>query len=481
MYSPLTSQLPQVITKVYITMITKSNYGESVINRITNFLTAKKFLTAFNDISNRSNKKRIVQNNTLLILLFFALSIGDTLQENQIHKKNTIEAGIQVTVNKKSPRDSSSHTMINGGTVSLPYINWESEKSIISHEFAPILLCKVLDLEISVDPVFWEDSTVGARLSVKKFLYKLNKPYTPEYQSYNIPPTLEVKNIDTIIINDGCYGIKKDQWVVLFVSGHNQKLAIHPIDGGNFNGGIVMDTVDKEYISLVEKFYNSSQSEKNCLLKIKSNQKIFTRYSSMNLKALLFDNKILNEINQIAAYKKTIKSKDINKRTKALFLDIDGVMNGGSGKKMENPERFQELLSLYKDRQYQNIELYMIDSFYRWDRKAVKRVQYLCEKMDAKIVLSSTWRLGSSLEELKLLFDFHNLGEYLVGKTASLSEGRAEEVALYLKQNPEISQFVIIDDLYEDLFYEKYPHNFAHCINNSFDEERFEIAKRLLK
>ena len=67
-----------------------------------------------------------------------------------------------------------------------------------------------------------------------------------------------------------------------------------------------------------------------------------------------------------------------------LFLDIDGVLNTG---------------------QYSN---YLVDNGlcetdadgYLFDPEAVKNLRYIIEKTDAKIIITSTWRLDGDMQAL---------------------------------------------------------------------------------
>lgn len=110
-----------------------------------------------------------------------------------------------------------------------------------------------------------------------------------------------------------------------------------------------------------------------------------------------------------------------------IFLDFDGVLNstrsmlafGGAGR-------------------------------HQFDPVAVNLVARLAGNANANVVVSSAWRVGSSVGELKSI-----LGEYsttlaakVIDVTPRLSGKRGNEIASWLAQNPDkhSRNFVILDD-----------------------------------
>lgn len=109
---------------------------------------------------------------------------------------------------------------------------------------------------------------------------------------------------------------------------------------------------------------------------------------------------------------------------KVLFLDIDGVMNttktevllGDSSSLQERPELYFDPLAL----------------------TFIKAIS----KKGVKIVLSSTWRIGRVLPELQKMFSFE-----LFSKTDWIIDGcRGDEIKRWLKNNPGVENYVILDD-----------------------------------
>lgn len=111
---------------------------------------------------------------------------------------------------------------------------------------------------------------------------------------------------------------------------------------------------------------------------------------------------------------------------KVIFLDIDGVLKIGAG-----------------------VEL---------NQTCVALLREVVEKTDAKLVLSSTWRIGTGgmSRTRGALARAGWADAEFVGMTArhsGISDGgiyvgvrRGDEIAEYLREHPEVEHYVIIDD-----------------------------------
>jgi len=117
------------------------------------------------------------------------------------------------------------------------------------------------------------------------------------------------------------------------------------------------------------------------------------------------------------------------KAVTVIFLDIDGVCNN------ERALRFQPQL----------------------DPDCVACVSTLAELVNAKIVISSTWRLFHSLDELRSMLGGAGLFDpsRIVDTTPRLqdhhgdlcvSQPRGVEIQAWLSAHPEVERFVILDD-----------------------------------
>jgi hypothetical protein len=110
--------------------------------------------------------------------------------------------------------------------------------------------------------------------------------------------------------------------------------------------------------------------------------------------------------------------------SKVIFLDIDGVLYG------------ERVILSSPDRR----------GFNHLDPISIGLVRQLCRMAEAKIVVSSTWRLDRDIiHQLQLVgfcyTDFHS--DY---KTARLNGIRGKEIALWLEQHPEVTHYVCLDD-----------------------------------
>ena len=75
---------------------------------------------------------------------------------------------------------------------------------------------------------------------------------------------------------------------------------------------------------------------------------------------------------------------------KIIFLDIDGVLNS---------EKWY--IEIFDKNLYPNLENYPLCEF---DPLAIEQLNLLTDKTNAKIVISSTWRMGRTIDELKNIF-----------------------------------------------------------------------------
>lgn len=109
-----------------------------------------------------------------------------------------------------------------------------------------------------------------------------------------------------------------------------------------------------------------------------------------------------------------------------IFLDIDGVINSlraqlalGGMPRSPRPETWKYL-----------------------DPVACKLVAAMAEKLDASVVLSSSWRIL-----MKDYNAFYQATDIMIADaTGSSRDNRGEEISLWLKEHPEVKNYVIFDD-----------------------------------
>lgn len=124
---------------------------------------------------------------------------------------------------------------------------------------------------------------------------------------------------------------------------------------------------------------------------------------------------------------------------KLVVLDFDGVLNSKQfwvRRLVRNPfwklaERAQKDL----------------------DPEAIGHLNRVIRETGAKVVVSSTWRKGRTVEELQQILDRNGFVGEVVGKTPSLcwaDDGRrlwrGDEIQAWLDQHPEVDSFAIVDD-----------------------------------
>jgi len=147
---------------------------------------------------------------------------------------------------------------------------------------------------------------------------------------------------------------------------------------------------------------------------------------------------------------------------KVIFLDNDGVIclssNWGSRhKKQKKWDKKKLSMSM------QSIPIeYRFDNF---DKKAVKILNQILEESGAEIIVSSDWRLYATLDELgeyylaqgiikapigitnKNLVDCDVPNNFIWSRSWDLEQCRSLEIHQYLKDHPDITHWVAVDDL----------------------------------
>ena len=159
----------------------------------------------------------------------------------------------------------------------------------------------------------------------------------------------------------------------------------------------------------------------------------------------------------------SIKSLNKLKKMKVIFLDNDGVIClynnwGGRSKKWskyrsENPESSKSISDGPVNVRF--------DDF---DQKAIKVLNEILEETGAEIVVSSDWRYHATLEELGEYYLYQGILKKPIGFTKRLKEcdvpenfiwsrqfdleqSRSLEILQYLRDNPEVTEWVAVDDL----------------------------------
>lgn len=129
---------------------------------------------------------------------------------------------------------------------------------------------------------------------------------------------------------------------------------------------------------------------------------------------------------------------------KVLFLDIDGVI-----------VTRESLLKHSENMKEKRANGHSFDDLDAWMKAQHEQFHHVCllnlaeivkNCPDLKIVVTSTWRLGRSVQDLKDLFP-DIIAERIVDKTkASIHGFRGAEIEEWLDRHPEVEKFVILDD-----------------------------------
>lgn len=155
---------------------------------------------------------------------------------------------------------------------------------------------------------------------------------------------------------------------------------------------------------------------------------------------------------------------------KVIFLDIDGVLvtrNSIKYQYLNYPDRTEIIFS----------------------RRAVKNLNKLSRLTKAKIVITSTWRLFHSIDELRAIFKKQGIKGEIISTTSvekPLTEEdipRGQKITDWLKLHPDTKRYVIIDDDVQADCIQFHPFN---CVETSYKrgfspEDKFEEAIAILR
>lgn len=119
---------------------------------------------------------------------------------------------------------------------------------------------------------------------------------------------------------------------------------------------------------------------------------------------------------------------------KVIFLDIDGVLNSAAFMKAR-AKNFNTVNKEERDR--------WLDML---DQEAVKLLNQAVEATNAKIVISSTWRILHSVNKLtSFLKEKDFIGKIIDATPRFSGKPRGDEIQAWLDKN-QVDDFVIVDD-----------------------------------
>jgi HAD domain in Swiss Army Knife RNA repair proteins len=108
-----------------------------------------------------------------------------------------------------------------------------------------------------------------------------------------------------------------------------------------------------------------------------------------------------------------------------IFLDIDGVISTDACQRAKKKFWYDE-------------------HTYPFDTYCVKAFNMVLQRTGAQIVLSSSWRLFYTLEQLAAIFEWNGVAAVPIAITEDLGD-RSLEIATFITEN-KVSNFLILDD-----------------------------------
>lgn len=153
---------------------------------------------------------------------------------------------------------------------------------------------------------------------------------------------------------------------------------------------------------------------------------------------------------------------------KVIFLDNDGVIclqdNWGGRYKKAREYMVKNGISDHDESMRSEGKRPVEVRFDNFDKKAVEVLNEILEKTGAEIVVSSDWKLHATVEELGEYYQSQGIIKKPIDRTLNLDEfdpdsaglyhwkgwrGRMRilEIEKYLKDHPEITHWVAIDDI----------------------------------
>lgn len=147
---------------------------------------------------------------------------------------------------------------------------------------------------------------------------------------------------------------------------------------------------------------------------------------------------------------------------KVIFLDHDGVicLSPNYGTRFKKQKKLRKLNPFITDD-----EIPWEFRFDNFDKKAIKVLNEILTETDVEIIVSSDWRKYGTLEEMKsyyelqgiikqpiaftpIINDCNNYDESYIWENGwDLEQARCLEIEQYLKDNPNITHWVAVDDL----------------------------------
>ncbi len=175
--------------------------------------------------------------------------------------------------------------------------------------------------------------------------------------------------------------------------------------------------------------------------------------------------------------------------TKVVFLDIDGVIAPTESSKFPvlkpdkkgkyDQEYYHTMASNYQKKNQMDFldgyDMYIVET--GWSLTACNRIRQLLKQTNSKIVMESSWIHAYGKTSMPGLLKMVHLDQDYID--IAPGNDKLDGIQRYLKNHPEVDDFVIIDD--ED--YWNLSKQFGYHLirtNDYFNDEDFDLAKMIL-
>lgn len=160
-----------------------------------------------------------------------------------------------------------------------------------------------------------------------------------------------------------------------------------------------------------------------------------------------------------------------------LFLDIDGVLNPPVCPQYEfDFDLSDKLATKLNNPIIKKLNIYFVNQvYYGFSSKSCELIKKLTQEFDAKIVLTSSWRLYYTKEEIEGMFEIVGIKDAFIDFT-SQGNSRSNVIAEYV-QTHNVKRYLVIDDF--DM-----RNNFGYRFiqtSQSFNEANYHQARYALK
>lgn len=160
-----------------------------------------------------------------------------------------------------------------------------------------------------------------------------------------------------------------------------------------------------------------------------------------------------------------------------IFLDIDGVLNPNFQNNYDlDLSLHEKLTDKFNDPKIKDMNIYFLNQIYfGFDKKSCGYIKVLVDEFDAKIVLTSSWRVYYTKDDISNMFKILGIDHAFFDFTDA-GNPRTEMIKKFVEAH-KISNYIVIDDF--DMT-SAFGYRFIHT-SHSFNEANFHKAKYVLR